>query len=1097
MDVQAAASALSESASSHKKETVNTSLRHVLETVKLLELSSPSPNSIEIIGTRLRKPLLPLYQHCTEPALRFCSATLNFIFVKKVQPALIAQANGLVVAWQSTQSALLSGVLDFIERNPTKENKKHIATGLYPVLCDGYFLKTPSEHLTAGVGLVCSAFILLTETASLNENRLLLQDPKLLGAKRIGTTLAGCKDYLAIEALLELFASILPPTTKGANNDKRRRFLHLVFDPTLFTCSAQLIKILSSPPTTDWETLSVEIIAMLSKSDISFPQPFKIMSLQVANSFPNVDNTIYLDNKGFTSNIDENGTYETFHTPFANVQTIKFNATASSLYTVVTVHLTAFPIIDRTAETRDPTQNATIVFEISNTEKERFIKSLKARKLGPNIASNERKASKLNVDLPLDFTSNGQSFPEKAGRVLGVDASSDYHLLQTPSALGLHGISPPTSTDLKSLDVGGDQDDVAPKPPKTRRAQNHKAVESDDEVQDIPLVSVGKTTPHSKPQPLERQPAERLILTRPQSREHSPKKPFSKAQGHRVHFGREEHSSSYKAADGSEPKEEKSKRDTDAVSTRSVDAKRQRTAKIEDDEDKDPRASKRPRLQSPPRTETAKDSKSPVFKKPVIASRRYKRKGRTSSPAPSEAADMEYDEIPSVAAHKQVTLNRPEDQPISAPRSTRLSAMKGRGGKVHGKGVPVKTDPPPTRNVKDTKTRNMAKDDQKETKSARRPERVRKVVNKHTKANTVEKKSPTPVKSGLRDRKSSSETNADMNTIKSTVQAALGSDLLDAFPTNHDWMETETYTDFTAPVKIEQPTSEISPDPNIIKKSVTTIDLTLDDSPPPTTNRSRDKQRQIPIHALIFHPEPAVSSKSDNSIAKKSEKSLGVSSRVLVTTRRTAEKAENGLTTSSPTNPRNGPIEIHTRTEIPTTSQQVSTRYQQSVRTNDAIVHLDRDSAMMHTTVSRIRRPAVAREDGSPGFSASTLPSSAKAPAGISRPHSTSNTDSMNGARRQENLISHSDRNQSPTPVKLVKENSSAKARTPHSKQKFDVPSMTNPSRGPPLFDKINAPKFLSRTEQYSPPKVSSKYGIFRCLSMPAVWSPFCSSAYG
>ncbi|KAK0503049.1 hypothetical protein EDD18DRAFT_616363 [Armillaria luteobubalina] len=437
MDVQAAASALSESASSHKIQTVNTSLRHVLETVKLLELSSPSPSSIEIIGSRLRKPLLPLYQHCTEPALRFCSATLSFISVKKVQPALLAQANSLAVTWQSTQSALLSGVLDFIERNPTNENKKHIATGLYSVLCDGYFLKTSSEHLTAGVGLVCSAYILLTESTSLKQNRLVLQDPKLLGAKRIGTTLAGCKDYLAIEALLELFASILPPTTKGSN-DRRRRFLQLVFDPMLFACSAQLIQILSSPPTTDWETLSVEIIATLSKSDITFPQPFKIMSLQVADSFPNVDNIIYLDNKGFTSNIDENGTYETFHIPFTNVRKINFNATASSLYTVVTVHSTTFPIVDRTADTGDHSKNATIIFEISNTEKERFIKGLMARNLGPTIASNKRKASKLNVDLPLDFTSNGQTFPEKAGRVLGVEASSDYHSIQTPSALELH-----------------------------------------------------------------------------------------------------------------------------------------------------------------------------------------------------------------------------------------------------------------------------------------------------------------------------------------------------------------------------------------------------------------------------------------------------------------------------------------------------------------------------------------------------------------------------------------------------------------------------------------------------------------------------------
>lgn len=148
-----------------------------------------------------------------------------------------------------------------------------------------------------------------------------------------------------------------------------------------------------------------------------------------------------------------------------------------------------------------------------------------------------------------------------------MEASSDYHFLQTHSALGLHGTSLPTSTDLKSLDVEGDQDDVAPKPLRTRRAQKQKAVESDDEVQEVPPVPIGKTTRHStKPLPSEQQPAvlpEPVMHALPHSRERTPKKPLSKAQGHRVHFGRTEHASSYKAVDGYEPKEDKSKRATD------------------------------------------------------------------------------------------------------------------------------------------------------------------------------------------------------------------------------------------------------------------------------------------------------------------------------------------------------------------------------------------------------------------------------------------------------------------------------------------------------------------------------------------------------
>ncbi|KAK0210552.1 hypothetical protein DFS33DRAFT_1294001 [Desarmillaria ectypa] len=1102
MDVQAAASALSESATSHKIETVNTSLRHVLEAVKLLDLSSPSLNIIEKIGSRLRKPLLPLYQHCTDPALRFCSATLNFISTKKVQPALLVQANGIVVAWQATQSALLSGVLDFIERNPTDENKKSIATELYPLLCDRYFLRTPSERLTVGVNLVCSAYILLTESASPNENRLMLQDPKLLGAQRIGTTLAGCKDYLVIEALLELFASILPPTTKGVN-EKRRRFLQLVFDPKLFACGAQLIKFLSSPSTTDWETLSVEIIATLSKSDITFPQPFKIASLQVADTFPDVDNTIYIDNKGFTSNIDENGTYETFHVPFANVKKIKFNAVVSSLHTVVTVHLAAFSIFDRTTGSQNPTRNAMLVFEIASTEKERFVKSLRARSLGPNIVPSERKASKLNVDLPLDITSNGQSFPEKAGRVLGVEASSDYHFLQTPSASALHGTSLPTSADdLKSLDVESDQDDVAPKPPRTRRAQKQKAVESDDEIQEIPLIPIAKTMRHStKPQSSEQQPTvptERVTRALPHSREHTPEKLLPTVQGHRVHSGRTEHTSLNKAVDVSESEEEKSKRAIKTVSTRPVTTtnspskKRQRAAGIEDAEDKDSRPPKRLRHQSPPQTETTKESKSPVFKKPVIAPRRYKRKGRTSSPTPSTTADMEYDQIPSVSTPKQATSNLSKEQPISAPQSTRASAMKGRRGKAPGKSVSAKAKPPPTRKAKDTKNRNNVRDDQKEVKPMRRSERAKKVVDKIIKANTVvEHRSPTPVKSDTQDSELSPETNADVSTAESTMRAALGPNLLDASPTDPDSTETETYTDFIVPVKIEEPTSDTPSAHSIVTKSVTMIDLTLDNSPPRTTKRSKDKQRQNPVRTYSLDADQLMSSKSDDSIAKKSEKSLDVSSKVLATTRRTAEEAANESTILNPTGSHKGPVETR-MTEKPVAAHQVSIRHKQSVRTSDSVLSLDLDPVVVHTTVLRTRPSAVTKPDASLGVSSSALPSSAKASAGIiSRPHdSTENADPINRTRRQETSISLSDRNQSPISVKpLVKEDSSAKAKTTHSKQKFDVPLMTISSRGAPLFDKTHSPEISFRTEQYSPPKViakPSKHSMFCCLSRPA-----------
>ncbi|KAG7452707.1 uncharacterized protein BT62DRAFT_21490 [Guyanagaster necrorhizus] len=253
------------------------------------------------------------------------------------------------------------------------------------------------------------------------------------------------------------------------------------------------------------------------------------------------------------------------------------------------------------------------------------------------------------------------------------------------------------------------------------------------------------------------------------------------------------------------------------------------------------------------------------------------------------------------------------------------------------------------------------------------------------------------------------------------------------------------------------------------------IDLTLDDSPPSITKRSKDKQRQNPAHVFTFDADQLVSLNSDGSIAKKSIKSLDVSSKVLATSLRTTEEAANESTTPSPTDPQNRPAETRNRTEKPVASRQVSVRQQQPVRTSDSIFNLDCDPAMVHT--------AVTKPDASLDVLPSTLPSSAKGPACLSsRLHNNAgNADPTNRTGRQETPISLSDRNQS----LLVKENSST-----GTKQKFDIPLRTISSRGTPLFDKTNSLEFSFRTEQYSPPNViskSSKHGMLCCLSIPAV----------
>jgi hypothetical protein len=78
-----------------------------------------------------------------------------------------------------------------------------------------------------------------------------------------------CADFLAIEALLELFANLLPSTKPKGGQEKRSQFISEVFNPSFCACSEKVVEILTSLSTSEWDAVSLKIIDALGSSDIT------------------------------------------------------------------------------------------------------------------------------------------------------------------------------------------------------------------------------------------------------------------------------------------------------------------------------------------------------------------------------------------------------------------------------------------------------------------------------------------------------------------------------------------------------------------------------------------------------------------------------------------------------------------------------------------------------------------------------------------------------------------------------------------------------------------------------------------------------------
>ncbi|KAF9466380.1 hypothetical protein BDZ94DRAFT_1319635 [Collybia nuda] len=387
------------------------SLEQLNSATKLLETSKLWPTDFQQLSSLLRHGFTPLYKISLAPTLQYSITVFAVIHEERILPATEIEDHTTRGAWEGVQTSLLSGILDFLEEHPTNDNRTIVGVAIYPslrIICNP---RAPSPYIRLGSIILHTVYQLLSETVTAHlVNQCKLRDPDYLGGGQIGVIIAHTKDYLALEALLELFAKLLPSTKSKGGREKRTRFIGEVFNSSVLTCGAEITHILGSISSNDWELTSTKIMDALARADLAFPQPFDITHFQLRGSKSYSIDRLYLDCTGFVANIDEARELETFRALYPIIKTIKISASSSSR-TRITLLFLSPPVVGQIAVVPPPDGEISVTFNIQSTDTITFADTLNTRGLKGLIAKSESKISKPVTHLDLDFDKKDTPIP--------------------------------------------------------------------------------------------------------------------------------------------------------------------------------------------------------------------------------------------------------------------------------------------------------------------------------------------------------------------------------------------------------------------------------------------------------------------------------------------------------------------------------------------------------------------------------------------------------------------------------------------------------------------------------------------------------------
>ncbi|KAG1891502.1 hypothetical protein F4604DRAFT_419051 [Suillus subluteus] len=352
----------------------------------LLKSSSPSSQSISKLRSILRRPLVPLYAAVPGPALQLSSAVLRKVIDDKLRNAQNAQNVQLSAWWNEVAVALLSGVLDFLDKHSDDMTKETIASAFYPTICTLFFYQDAS--LTLLPRTQRTAYSVLHETLSGHPgNQRRLRDPAVLGGSLIGIAISQSKDYLVIEALLDIVGWLIPITNKTEKGTaKRTEFINNLFGSEKhFSCSQELVDILQYISSSHWEDTVMNIMDALARSDITFPQSFALDEVDVCGKCypqPTAFDRLHLDREFFLANVvGQDDVCDSLKISYGHIRSVMIDVSKAPPHSKVIVHvdLTTPPSIGDVSLDIPAGQKLYLKFEIQREDLSRLMEALRRR----------------------------------------------------------------------------------------------------------------------------------------------------------------------------------------------------------------------------------------------------------------------------------------------------------------------------------------------------------------------------------------------------------------------------------------------------------------------------------------------------------------------------------------------------------------------------------------------------------------------------------------------------------------------------------------------------------------------------------------------
>ncbi|KAF5365635.1 hypothetical protein D9758_003128 [Tetrapyrgos nigripes] len=402
-----AVQAIKAACTGRKKAELTKSLERLSRIASILEQPDTSPERIN--GFFPKESILPLLESALVPTLRCCFVFFDLIFKEKIASPFATNAH----SWEEWLETLIGGILDHLESSSTPGTKADYrfytkivdalvsdkvksaigVSDLYSFLCQRYFPSDSTSWRQPHKELITSIHSLLSDSVIDHlENQRKLRDAKILGGNRIGLALSLHREYLPIESLLQFIANLRPAASHGY--DKNTSFIESIFVPSLFPLHKEMKRVILETSATEWDKTLQEIIHLLAQSNSSFPQPFPVMKASFSNGLAFSIDRLYVDHKGLITDVVlDGGAIDTFY--------VHIQASSDSLPVICTSHLKGC--------SQDDTGILTLV--IPREDREKFAKILKARGLHDVIDRRDKKLSKPDAELSLEFEGTSKSFP--------------------------------------------------------------------------------------------------------------------------------------------------------------------------------------------------------------------------------------------------------------------------------------------------------------------------------------------------------------------------------------------------------------------------------------------------------------------------------------------------------------------------------------------------------------------------------------------------------------------------------------------------------------------------------------------------------------